>query len=56
MDDSKIEKIITLQDYINGLSDTHQQFMVSKYITGANVVFSNEFIEEAVKYVANELC
>ena len=56
MDDSKIEKIITLQDYINGLSDTHQQFMVSKYITGANVVFCNEFIEEAVKYVANELC
>ena len=56
MDDSKIEKIITLQDYIDGLIDTHQQFMVSKYITGANVVFSNEFVEEAVKYVTNELC
>ena len=56
IDDSKIEKIITLQDYIDGLIDTHQQFMVSKYITGANVVFSNEFVEEAVEYVTNELC
>lgn len=56
IDDCKIEKIITLQDYIDGLIDTHQQFMVSKYITGANVVFSNEFVEEAVEYVTNELC
>jgi hypothetical protein len=56
IDDCKIEKILTLQDYIDGLIDSHQQFMVSKYITGSTVIFSSDFIEEAVKYVTNKLC
>lgn len=56
IDDCKIEKILTLQDYIDGLIDSYQQSMVSKYITGSTVIFSCDFIEEAVEYVSKKLC
>lgn len=56
IDDCEIVKILTLQDYIDGLIDSHQQFMVSKYITGSTVIFSYDFVEEAVEYVSKKLC
>ena len=56
IDDCEIVKILTLQDYIDGLIDSYQQSMVSKYITGSSVIFSYDFVEEAVEYVSKKLC